>query len=495
MSTIRWIFVTLLAALVACTPTTAPQTATPTTTGAVGEGTLRVLVTSSIGGQRVGGARVCAATATGSDICGDAAADGTAALRVPPGTYFVRVGGPRGERWQEATRVADLRQGDAALWVEITPLHRITGRVRDQAGADVPGAQACAHPASDDPEVCARSAADGTYAIDVKAGIYRVEVAGPPGGRLVSQWARGRVFLEEADVLDARTGDVAHVDVTLVRGFVLSGTVTFEGRAVEDAQVCVRTLAAPLPWQCERTDKHGRYAALREPGTYYVWTVPPATIRAVPQWYAGSLTGVGSSELRLFADRSVDVQLTGGPQVSGTVRTESGAPVVGALVCIDTAFTTGRICRESDGSGRYTVTTRPERYVVSVYPPAASGLLAGYWNGKRTWNTADEIAVAGDTTLDLTVPQGIPVTGTVEDPRGVPVAGATVNFLDGQRYAAASTDTDAAGRFTVAVLPGRFMVEVFPGFVGGYIERVMTVDVQGAQTLRVTLDDANTTPP
>ena len=484
----------LAAALVACTPTTAPQTPPPAQSSAA-DSALRVLVTSAVGGQPVGGAHVCAATARGADLCGDASANGTATLRMPPGTYFVRVSGPPERRWQEADRVADLRSGDAALWVEIAPLHRISGHVRDEAGANVSGAEACAHPASDEQPVCARSAADGSYAIDVKAGAYRVEVSGPPGGRLVGQWARDRVFLEEADVFDARTKDVPGVDVTLVRGVVLRGTVTFEGKVVEDAQVCIRTLAAPLPWDCERTDKNGRYAALREPGTYYVWTVPPANIRAVPQWYDGALTGVDSSELRLTNDRTVDVDLTGGPQVSGFVRTPSGDAVSGALVCIDTAFTTGRICRESDGNGHYTITTRPETYIISVYPPSGSGLLAGYWNGKRTWKDADEVVVARDVALDLTVPEGIPVTGTVKDSRGIPVAGATINFLDGQLYAAASTDTDAAGHFEVAVLPGQFTIEVFPTFVGSYIEQIRTVDVSGAQDVQITLDDANTTPP
>ena len=496
MRRFRSLFVKCLAAaVVACSAATPQPTVTPTASAAAGESTLRVLVTSSVGGKPVSGARVCAATALGADICANAAADGAVSVHAAPGTYFVRVSGPPEQRWDVASRVADLRQGDGSLWVELTPLHRISGRIRDESGANVAGAEACARPASDDPDVCARTAADGTYTIDARAGIYRVQVSGPPGGRLVGQWARGRVFLEEADVLDARTNDVPNVDVTLVRGFVLSGIVTFQGKVVEDAQVCIRTLAAPLPWDCERTDKNGRYAALREPGTYYVWTVPPGNIRAVPQWYAGALTGVDSSELRLSADRTVDVDLTTGPQVSGFVRTPSGDAVTGALVCIDTAFTTGRICRESDGNGRYVITTRPETYIISVYPPAGSGLIAGYWNGKRTWNTADEVAVNGDVTLDLTLPQGVPVSGTVKDARGIPVAGATINFLDGELYAAASTDTDAAGRFNVAVRPGRFTVEVFPTFVGGYIERVMTVDIQGSQQLEVTLDDANTTPP
>lgn len=482
---VKWLAV----ALVACTATSPGPTGTPapTPTPVV---TLRVLVTRAQSGQPVAGAHVCAATARGADVCADAGQDGAAALRGPPGTYFVRVTGPAEQHWQEADRQTDLVNGDGALWVELTPLQRISGRVRDDAGALVSGAEACAYPASSDPQTCARSGADGTYAIDVKPGVYRVEVSGPPGERLVGQWARGRAFLEEADVIDARTKDVADVDVTLIHGVVLRGTVTFKGKVVEDAQVCIRTLAAPLPWECERTDKNGRYAALREPGQYYVWTVPPATIAAVPQWYDGVLTGVQTTAVRLVQDRVIDVDLTGGPQLSGTVRSTSGQAVANALVCVDTAFTTGRICRETDGNGHYTVTTRPETYIVSVFPPSGSGLVAEYWEGKRSWRDADEIVVDRDRTLDLTVERGIPVTGTVKDLRGVPVAGATVNFLDGQRYAAASTDTDASGRFAVAVRPGQFTIEVFPPFLGNYMERVTSVDVRGAMELQLALDDA-----
>jgi hypothetical protein len=203
---------------------------------------------------------VCAGrAASASPSCTTANSDGNATLFGSAGTYFVRIGGPAEQRWQETTRVVDLSSGPAALWVALQPLHRISGTVRDETGVKVAGAQACAHPAIDEQTVCVRSVADGTYALDVKAGIYRLEVSGPAGARLVSQWARGRAFLEEADVLDARVADVPDVDVDLIRGVALRGVVTFGGTVVEDAQVCLRTLAAPLPLECERTDKQGRY--------------------------------------------------------------------------------------------------------------------------------------------------------------------------------------------------------------------------------------------
>ena len=460
-------------------PTPAPQTSV-----------LRVLITRAETATPVAGAHVCAATARGASQCADAAKDGTVSFKGAPGTYFVTVTGPAEQHWQEAQRVTDLIGGDAAVWVELTPLLRISGTVRDEKNALVVDAQACAHPASDDAPVCARTGSNGAYAIDVRPGIYRLDVSGPSGQRLVSQWARGRAFLEEADILDARTTDVPDVDLVLVKGVVLRGTVRFNGAVVEDAQVCIRTLAAPLPWDCERTDKNGRYAALREPGQYYIWTVPPGNIRAVPQWYDRALTGVGSTAFDLSTDATLDVALPAGPQVRGVLRTTNGEPVPNALVCIDTAFTTGRICRETDGNGRYTITTRPETYIVSVLPPAHSDIISEYYSQKRTWTDADEIALgSSDVTLDLVARRGVRVSGTVKNGRGIPVAGATLNFSDAQGVAAA-TDTDDAGRFEAVMLPGHFDVLVTPPFVGNLVGKTFAIDVRGSVEIpTITLDD------
>lgn len=464
-------------------------TASSVTAAAAGMADLRVLVTRADSGADIAGARVCASRTSGSPLCTESRADGVATLSGPRGTYFLTVTGPSAQRWEPQTRVADASGGTVAMWLQLEELHRISGRIRDAAERAVAGAEACAHPTSDAPQVCARSGSDGLYFIDVKSGTYRVEVAGPPGGRLVSQWARGRVFLEEADVVDARTADVPDVDVTLASGVVLRGTVTLAGAPVEDAQVCIRTLAAPLPWQCERTDKKGAYAALREPGSYYVWTVPPANMRAIPQWYDRATTGVGSSPLRLDGDVTLDVALRSGAQLRGTVRADDGRIVQGALVCIDTPFASGRICRETDGNGSYTITTRPETYIVSVYPPDHSALIAGYWNGKRNWTDADEIVIGTtDRTLDLVVTSGVRVAGVVRNARGIPVAGATIDLSDRSGVVAA-TDTNASGRFETVVRGGHYTIEVFPPFVGNLIGRVFELDIPTARDLEVTLSD------
>jgi hypothetical protein len=270
---------------------------------------------------------------------------------------------------------------------------------------------------------------------------------------------------------------------------VLRGVVRFAGVAVEDAQVCLKTLAAPLPLECERTDKQGRYAALREPGDYYVWTVPPANLRAVPQWYDRALTGVGAVPVQLTADRTIDVALQGGTTIRGTVRATDGELITNALVCFDTPFPTGRICRETGGDGRYSITTRPETYVINVIPPDHSDLISEYWERARTWPEADTYSVgSSDATLDLTVRRGTRVTGVVKDGRGVGVAAGYVELWDDQGIAAA-TQTDSAGRFEMVVLSGRYRMEAFPPFVANLVGKIGDLSVPTQSEVTIVLDD------
>src|ERR1041385_8231987 len=136
--------VLLLVALcvAACTSSATPPAFSPAPTSPPNV-VLRVLVTQAVVGTPVLGAHVCAAKATGPEKCADTGKDGAASVDGAPGTYFVRVNGPSEQRWQEADRVADMATGDAALWIELTQLHRISGRVRDDVGANVAGAEAC----------------------------------------------------------------------------------------------------------------------------------------------------------------------------------------------------------------------------------------------------------------------------------------------------------------------------------------------------------------
>ena len=451
----------LVAVVVACQAGSPPPSATPSAS-AVAARTLAVIVTATAGAPVVDAA-VCAFTVAGTqEGCGETSAAGTARLRIRPGAYSVTVTPKAPTRLGVGRTWADVLDADATSVVHLEAHSMIKGIVRDEAAAAVVGAEVCAHaPSTSAPPTCARSAALGKFSIDVRSDVYKLDVTGPPGGKLIPQWASGRLASYDADIVDVRSADVDGIAVTMIKGVLLTGVVRGPGGALEDAQICVRTLAAPLPWDCERSKKNGSYLVLVEPGRYYMWTIPPDNTRLLAQWYPGVLEGVNTTAINLDGDQRIDVELDPGPQLRGKVTTTDGTPVIGAFVCVDTPFPTGRICRPSSGDGSYAVTTRPQTYTVQVLAPANSDLISEYWLGKRTWVDANEVSLGNaDRTLDLTMRKGVRVTGVIRDTRGVALEGATLNFND-DRGPLAATDTDISGTYSLVVPPGTYQVEVF----------------------------------
>ncbi|TMC74874.1 MAG: carboxypeptidase regulatory-like domain-containing protein [Chloroflexi bacterium] len=403
---------------------------------------------------------------TGAPLGGETNTSGTARLAVRPGAYSVQVTPPARTRFGEGRAWTDALDADAGVVVKLDPHSTITGNVKDERGAAVSDAQICAHPPTNESPKCARSGGDGKFTIDVRSDVYKLEVDGPTGGKLVPQWASGRLNSGDADIVDVRSRDAEGIEVAMIKGVVLSGVVRGPNGAIEDAQVCTRTLAAPLPWDCVRTKKDGSYVALMETGRYYMWTVPPDNLRLMAQWYDHVLQGVDTEDIAMDRDRRIDVDLDPGPQIRGKVTTTDGQPVSGAFVCVDTPFPTGRICRPTSWDGSYAITTRPQTYTVQVLPPHDSDLVGEFWLRKRTWVDANDVSLgSADRTLDLTLRHGVRVTGVIRDTRGVPLEGATINFND-EEGPLVGTDTDVSGTYSVVVPRGTYQVEVFAPFRG-----------------------------
>ncbi|HTD64046.1 MAG TPA: carboxypeptidase regulatory-like domain-containing protein [Verrucomicrobiae bacterium] len=447
--------------VVACQAGSPPTAVTPS--GSVDATRVLAVVVTATAGAPVVGADVCAFTVAGAqERCGETSAAGTARLGLRPGAYQVIVTPRVPTRLAVGRTWADVVDADATSVVHLDSHSTIKGVVKDEPGAAVVGAEVCAHPPSTTaPPTCARSVAEGKFSIDVRSDVYKLDVTGPPGGKLIGQWASGRLASYEADVVDVRSADVEGIAITMAKGVLLTGVVRGPNGALEDAQICVRTLAAPLPWDCERSKKNGSYLVLVEPGRYFMWTIPPDNTRLMAQWYPGVLEGVNTIDINLDGDRRIDVELDPGPQLHGKVTTTDGTPVTGAFVCVDTPFPTGRICRPTSGDGSYQVTTRPQTYTVQVLAPGNTDLISEYWLGKRTWVDADEVSLGNaDRTLDLIMRKGVRVTGVIRDTRGAPLEGATLNFND-ERGPLAATDTDISGTYSLVVPPGTYQVEVF----------------------------------
>lgn len=479
----------LVVLLLAVSCTAAPSPPPPSASPSPVVHALRVL---ALGGDGpIDGTRVCAIALAGSERCATTGSAGSAMLTLAPGAYLVRMDAPAGQRETGDRVAADLSGGDASVTLHFERVRSIGGTLRNEANVVVAGAPVCAHPLVPGTPVCGRSGADGAYRLIVTPGLWKIEAESPPTGRLLPQWARGRLWSAEADVIDVRAADVTGVDVALAAGVTLSGQVTADdGRPIKAAQVCTKTLAAPLPWACDRTDAEGRYVALRERGRYYVWTIPPDEEPLLPQWFAGALTGVGATAIELDADDTLDVSLRSGPSIRGRVTDASGAPVAGALVCVDTPFPSGRICRPAGPDGSFRVTTRPEAYLIQVVPPASSDAVGGFWGGGRSWLDARTVSVGlRDVTIDIVLAVGVRLSGVVRSAGGVPLEGATVNVSDGRGIAAA-TATDETGRYTVALAPGRYTLDVFAPFPSALQSLVgRSVEVSAAAAVDVVLAD------
>ncbi len=482
--------VALIAAVIglSCSAPAPAVVATPAPTPA----THRLQVVAAGADGPVAGLRVCASTLSGVQTCAPTRPDGTVTFDLPAGAYQVRSELPASQRRTGELAGADLTAADGSVRLEFERIRRISGTVRDVSAKPVALAPICAVPLSLAATVCEKTKADGTYAVDVTPGFYKIRFDGGPGLRLLSQWAVGRVNSGEADSIDVRSADASGIDVALRPGVVLQGTIkTTTGQPAKKAQVCTHRFSESLPWECERTDDHGHYVALREPDTYWVWVIPSDDDPFLMQWFDDAAVGGGATPVELGHDRSIDQTLGPGPAIVGHVTDANGAPVFHAFVCVDTPFPTGRICRPTDASGAYRVTTRPETYLIQVLPPDASDLLPQYVGGGRTWLDAATVTVRSqDQRVDVKLQRGLRVSGILRSLSGVPLEGASVNVSDAQGFLT-GTYTDETGSYSIAVPAGRYTFDFFAPFPSQLVSvqgRAVTVD--RTMTLDVALADA-----
>jgi len=179
-------------------------------------------------------------------------------------------------------------------------------------------------------------------------------------------------------------------------------------------------------------------------------------------------------------------------KIVGHVTDPAGGPVIHAFVCADTPFPTGRICRPTDASGAYRITTRPESYMVQIIPPDGSDLLPQYVGGGRTWLDANTVTVRSqNVTVDVKLQRGFVVSGVLRSQTGIPLEGASVNVSDGQGFLT-GTYTDSTGTYSVALPRGSYIFDFFAPFPSELVSvegRPVTVD--RAMTIDVALVDAN----
>lgn len=190
-------------------------------------------------------------------------------------------------------------------------------------------------------------------------------------------------------------------------------------------------------------DVNGNYQFVALPGIEHVMVLPPEG--SVTLWPT-MVTG-----LNVTADQVLDLAFTAPRTFSGVLRDLDGNPVADAAIAVDFVpviewyfYDSGdwrsdgasRRVVQTDANGAFSIPLADGAYDVEVHPPGISG--ARRWNFDPvlpdcTGVTLDEFAIAGsDLNCDIQI-NARRITGLTRDADGVPVAGVTIDFFNGDR--------------------------------------------------------------
>lgn len=432
--------------------------------------------------------------------------------RVPAGTgYTLRVDAGKaglGLRPDVEVRAAGVTELGAVLVGEGQP---VRGRVEDEAGRPLAGADVRAVLAQDNPmeymanfvEVLTNLArepsplartvsdADGGFVLDgVPAGVATVR-ATSPGRRLATARVEVRVGTPPPEVT-----------LRLEPGSVIAGAVVGgDGAALPGATMAWVRMDDPFGFMGKRvfatTEAGGRFEVVLEPGTKGWRAVVDAEgypVTISPPFAAGS------KDVRIVLERGADLELT--------LRFEADRrPVVGATVLVavgemsdDDDDPGGAMpSAVTDAGGVVRLSARPGKVaVVMALVPGHGMLMAEAGDGPATSGLVGDVPkalVAGTLArATLTVRQGLEVTGVVSASDGAPLANCRVAPLglfggSGADRGGAEARTDATGRYRVAVPAsgwGNGGVVTFQ--LEGYASLTRQVWERDEQTGRVVLD-------
>jgi hypothetical protein len=362
-----------------------------------------------------------------------------------------------------------------AVAAPVTPPDKKTfglaGVVRAPGGAAVNGALACDHPAFGGGVTCARTGSDGAFRMRVVAGLHKLELVPPAGSALIGSWYPNADRPRFGEYLDLRARDRGDLAVQLASGRRVSGrAVDLSGAPVADAQACYSPTQTDIDWTCVRTDADGRYSAVVADGDYIIFFVPPGGSRLITRWWRYAPDEISADVLHVGQDlEGIDVTFPAGNLIVGKITTPNGRPVEHGLVCIDTRFPSGRICRPTDKQGAYTLAVRRGSFEIQFLPSSDDGGVGGWYGGGSNPLSARDIFVNGDMQLNASLRSGRTLSGTVIGVDELPVQGAYVNAYDLGGNFVAGAPAGLSGFYALVLPPGQYRVKAYPPLGSSYV--------------------------
>ncbi|MFC7877920.1 collagen binding domain-containing protein [Isoptericola sp. NPDC057391] len=363
----------------------------------------------------------------------------------------------------ETDGVADFQARD------IEPV-AVSGTVLDDDGNPVPGATVTLTPVGGGDPLTAVTNSRGEYLVDSVAWDvandqpqeYEFALTDLPEGYTVTGTPPNLTVAVGQE--EASTGN----DFTVQGPATVSGTVTAGGDPVAGVVVTLgdrsTTTAADGTYSFEGVLAGAHTVGVEAPDGYTV--DGPATQQVT----------VGTDDVT-----GVDFALAAEGAIGGTVTDGAGNPVPGATVTVEGPGGPFELTTDDEGvyfvgelaTGDYTITlTVPDGYTADLterdvtVTPAGESFLA------------EDFAVVAE----VVEPPAQPVSGTVTDTDGEPVAGAEVTVTDPEGEEAATVTTDDDGAWTADLPDGEYVATITPP--DGYVvegEASLPFEVAGGE--------------
>jgi hypothetical protein len=336
----------------------------------------------------------------------------------------------------------------------------VTGLVRDPLAQPLAAASVALR-ADVLPSGLGTSASDGSYTLHAEPGSYTLAaaVAGWPDVSLsgVSIGAGGAA-INIAQALGQQTVSftVVHADGTTA---VVGAQLALRSRSIAGAaNVSINGVSQPAAgvMRAQGTSGSGGvYATLMPPATYDVMLTPPA----------GASEGVTGLAV-VVSGSTVTLALAPQRTLMGVVNDSTGTGVGAATISVLSADGSLLRSTSSDASGVFSVALDAGVPVDLQIDPPGAALLSSV----RVHLGATDGTLGGvlPSTVTVTLPVGLPISGFVRGPSGAPLAGVTVDLLClscGDETVLAHAASNSVGMYRLAV-PDPGMIEVDAGADG-----------------------------
>ena len=381
--------------------------------------------------------------------------------------------------------------------VPATATYSISGTVTGTGGTPLTNIEVEADSA--DYSGYATTVSGGTYSMYVAAGTYKVSFYDTSGTYLNGYYSSSgfTVSAAAATGVIVGTSDVGGINVQMLTGHYISGTVTGSGGAPL-ANIYVEADSSAYS-SSTTTGSGGTYSVYVAAGTYKVYFYDSSGAHLTGYYSSSGFTvnaaaatgvSVGTSDIS-----GINVQMLTGHYISGTVTGTGGTPL--ANIEVDANSSAYSSSATTGSGGTYSVYVAAGTYKVSFSDPSGTYFSGYYSSGGFTTDQSAATGVGVSTSdvggINVQMPPGYYMAGTVTGTGGTPLDNIHVEANSSGYYTYTTTASD--GTYSAYVPAGTYKI-YFYDWTGTYLNGYyssggFTTDPSAATGVTVSMSNVN----